>query len=204
MKKVWMAIKSIFWVAIIVASVFIIFTTLNIGGYQMFVVKSGSMEPKIKTGSVVIDKTTNSYNTGDTITFKTSETTTVTHRVVKVDTKDGKTTYTVKGDANNSPDSNAVSSQNVVGKVWFSIPFLGYLIAFVRTLPGLIIFIIIPTIIIIADEMANIKTEAAKIKRAKRKLKEEAKNLEDVVIEEEKKIIDRINHKPSANKELIQ
>ena len=56
MKKTWKIFKVIVWGAIIVAALFIIVTSFNFFGFEMFIVKSGSMEPKIQTGSVVVDK----------------------------------------------------------------------------------------------------------------------------------------------------
>lgn len=171
MVKAFKIIKVIFWAAITFAAVFIIFTSLNLFGYQMFVVKSGSMEPKIHTGSVVIGHKEDNYKVGDVITFKGSNSKdTVTHRIVEVDNNANGTTYQVKGDANETPDPSLVMGNNIVGKVKFTIPYLGYLIAFIRTIPGLIIFIIIPAIIIIAEEMGNIKTEIKKIREEKEKL----------------------------------
>jgi len=199
--KVWKAIKGIFWVAIIFAAVFIIFTSLNLFGYQMFVVKSGSMEPKIHTGSVVIDHKASNYEVGNVITFKIPESKdTVTHRIVAINADTTGTTYQVKGDANNSPDPDLVPQANVVGKVNFTIPFLGYLIAFIRTLPGLIIFILIPALIIIAEEMGNIKTEVANIKAAKKKVVEEVEKIEKTVGDEEKIIVNKITKKPPSKK----
>jgi signal peptidase len=165
MSKIWKYTRTTFYVAIITASVVIIISSLNIFGFQMFIVKSGSMEPKIHTGSVVIDNTANSYKLKNVITFKVPNSKdTVTHRIVQISTKNSVTSYHVKGDANPTPDPDPVLKSNVVGKVLFSIPELGYLIAFIRTLPGLIIFIAIPGIIIISDEIANIKDEVRKIR----------------------------------------
>lgn len=191
MSKAWKIIKIIFYTTIIIGSIFVITTSFNLFGFQMFVVKSGSMEPKIQTGSLVIDHTSTDYKLKDIITFKVSGSTdTVTHRIVKTDTKDGVTNYQVKGDANATPDPDPVLKTNVVGKVLFSIPFLGYLIAFVRSLPGLIIFIALPTLIIISEEIGNIKTEIKRLLNNRRetdkKLEELAKRESDLEAREER------------------
>ena len=199
MKKAWAIIKGIFWVAITFAAVFIIFTSLNLFGYQMFVVKSGSMEPKIHTGSVVVDNKTDNYKKGDIITFKVSGSKdTVTHRIIAVKTENNQTSYQVKGDANDTADPDPVLKDNVVGEVRFSIPFLGYLIAFIRTLPGLILFIIIPSLIIIAEEMSNIKAEIAKIRKAKKKVAKEVKKIEEEIVNEEKKIVKKLTKRKKS------
>jgi signal peptidase len=74
----------VFYLAIIVFSLLIIASSLNIGGWRMYVVKSGSMEPAIHTGSIVFDKkeADDTYVVGDIITFQLpSSKDTVTHRI---------------------------------------------------------------------------------------------------------------------------
>lgn len=192
MAKIWQITKNIFFILIIVFSLMIILSSLNIFGYRMFIVKSGSMEPKIRTGSVVFDKKTSTYKVGDVVTFKIKDSKdTVTHRIVseKIDANNG-VFYTTKGDANNAPDSEPASKLNVVGKVAFSVPYMGYLAAFIRTLPGLIIFIIIPATIIVYEEMGKIKDEIKKIQEEKKKV---AKKLKKEEREIEKWYVKHIN-----------
>jgi signal peptidase len=193
MKKAWNIFKGIVWGAIIIAALFIIVTSFNFLGFQMFIVKSGSMEPIIQTGSVVIDKKETNYNIGNIITFKNGDKNdTTTHRIVAMGTQSGSTYYIVKGDANNAPDPNRVPKTNVVGKEQFSIPYLGYIINSVRTLPGLIILIFIPAIIIISEEISNIKLEVSKLYATRKKVVKEVEKLEEVIERGEKKITKRI------------
>jgi len=173
MKKAWLIIKSTFWLMMIVAFGFLIVSSLNLFGSKTYVVKSGSMEPKIHTGSIVVSKNSNNYQKDDVITFKVvGSKDTVTHRIVEIVNQNSQPMYRTKGDANKSADPEFVSKQNVVGKLVFSIPLVGYLMAFVKTLPGLVIFVFIPAVIIISEEIANIKTEAHLIKQ-KRLIKKE-------------------------------
>ena len=113
MSKIWTIIKGIFWTTAILAALLIIASSFNLFGYQAYVVKSGSMEPKIKTGSVVINQKTDSYNIDDVITFKSDPDSNVTHRIVDIEAKDDSKTYIVKGDANQSVDSQGVVDQNI-------------------------------------------------------------------------------------------
>lgn len=187
MKIFWRILKDVIMATIIILSLLLILTSLNIGAYRMFVVKSGSMEPKIKIGSIVFDQRKNNYQINDVITFKIKNSKdTVTHRIVEIKT-DAKNDifFSVKGDVNNSPDEELVPVENVVGRVLFSIPYVGYLISFVKTLPGIIILIIIPTTIIIYEEIGKIKEEIKKIRK-------EAKKLEESAEKEEKKIVGKI------------
>jgi signal peptidase len=176
-KKTWAIIADIILGLVIVFSVLVILSSLNIGGRQMFVVKSGSMEPKIKTGSVVFNQKQDKYQKNDVITFKVKDSKdTTTHRLheIKIDNKK-QTFYVTKGDANNAPDGELVLKANVVGKVQSSIPYLGYLVAFIKTLPGLIIFVVIPATIIIYEEIGKIKDEVRKIRKERKSYNESAK-----------------------------
>ncbi len=130
---------------------------------KLYSVLSGSMEPKIPLGSVIIAVPQSEYKEGDVITFgaETDRTKTVTHRIVEV-SKDidlGKVSYRTKGDANDSPDMELIDSSRVIGKVVFHLPLLGYAVAFAQTQMGLILLIIIPATIIIYSEFLNIGKE---------------------------------------------
>lgn len=154
------------------------------GGIKVYTVQSGSMEPTIKTGSIIISKYEQSYAVGDIITFKPETERlikkpkiTTTHRVIKIDTKDQKTIYRTKGDANNTEDSSSVSQDLILGKAVFSIPFLGYPLTFAKTQTGLIVLIVIPATIIIYNELITIKHEIVKLWKRKEKQSDE-KNTE--------------------------
>ncbi|MCL4367353.1 signal peptidase I, partial [Patescibacteria group bacterium] len=129
--------------------------------YQFFVVQSGSMEPAIKTGSLVVVKPSENYLPDDVITFKDGNNT-VTHRLMKVDYNDG-IVYQTKGDANNTPDLQQIRADKVIGKVIFNIPFLGYPVGFAKTPTGFILLVIIPATIIVYSELMNIKNETVKL-----------------------------------------
>lgn len=152
-------------VIVIGLSLLVIVSSLNLGGLSMFVVRSGSMSPAIPTGSAVMVTKQESYAKGEVVTFRTSgDIENVTHRIESVDTSGYQKVYTVKGDANDAVDSEPVNEEQIVGRVTLTIPLLGYLIAFGRTLPGLIMLIIIPSILIMALEIRTIAQEANKIK----------------------------------------
>jgi len=122
-------------------------------GYQSYLVQSGSMEPAIMTGDIVIIHKQNEYIKNDVVTFKDKEGRTVTHRIIKIDQTDGNQILSTKGDANRSEDSDTISQEQIVGKVAFVIPKIGYLVAFSKSLPGLIIMVLIPAGLFIADEL---------------------------------------------------
>ena len=123
---------------------------------------SGSMQPTLKTGSLVIVKPQTNYKVNDIVTFKTKEPgKTLTHRIAEKKIIGQKALYTTIGDANQAMDSNPLLQQNIIGKVLLSLPILGYLISYSKTLPGLIAMIIIPSTIIIYSEIINLKNQIA-------------------------------------------
>lgn len=114
---------------------------------QPLTVLSGSMEPAYHVGSLVYVRETKAdqIQVGDTITFHLNEDTMVTHRVVSKDEESQ--SFKTKGDANNVEDSSAVAYEQVVGKVIFNIPYLGYAASFLSTKTG---FITLVSVIILA------------------------------------------------------
>jgi len=130
---------------------------------------SGSMAPTISTGSVVVVKPIGllQYKVGDIVTFKSPDDRAIkdniTHRIYKIEEEDGTRYFVTKGDANDTPDVDLVKPEKLVGKAYFSIPLLGYLFGYIKTLPGLVLLIIVPATIIIYEEVRKLKAEAKKI-----------------------------------------
>lgn len=137
------------------------------GNIKMLSVLSGSMEPAIHTGSVVVEKPESEYKVGDIVTFGKDDTRNVptTHRIVASRAQGGVLVFTTKGDANNAPDMNEVSFGDVHGKVLFSIPYFGYIIDFVRKPAGLFLVVILPVGVVIFDEVRKIIAEIKKFKK---------------------------------------
>jgi len=99
--------------------------------YQPIAVMSGSMSPTFNRGdAVVINKLTkqekNELKKGDIIQF-ISGTKYVVHRIVDIDNDNyGNRVFITKGDHNNANDVGSVTLENVIGKVSFVIPWIGY------------------------------------------------------------------------------
>lgn len=112
-----------------------------IGSYKLVGILSGSMEPEIKTGSLVLAQSVpqNELMVGDIIVYEPIENNNVlvTHRIIGINSKDN--SFTTKGDASDDPDADTVDYEQVVGKALLSIPFLGYLAGFLKTSFGIVI-----------------------------------------------------------------
>lgn len=147
---------------------------LTIGAYlnlplplKPLVVKTGSMEPAVPAGSLVLvtkkplDGAGVNYVEGDIVTFK-SGSELVSHRVVRVDRATGEKMFETKGDANEDPDSSLTAEKDVVGRVNLSVPYVGRFVDFVKQPLGFFLLIIIPTLLIIISELISIWEELKK------------------------------------------
>lgn len=165
MKKIGTVTLNIIYTVVVlgVLAIALLFigTKIDILGYEVKIVQSGSMEPAIKTGGIVIIAPSSVYNVGDVITFgrDTKREVPVTHRVVEKIGEGNRATYVTKGDANEDRDPNITSARSIIGKVAFSIPYAGYVIEFARTPTGFLTLIGIPALVIVLDEFANIVWE---------------------------------------------
>lgn len=149
-----------------VAVLLIVSTVPVTGNIKIMTVLSGSMEPGIKTGSIVIVKPANEYKIGDVITFNESKgKAPITHRIYDIKIVDSEPLYITKGDANDTPDQIEIKKKDVVGKVLISVPFVGYAVDFARKPIGFALIIIIPAAVIIFDEIMKIYAEIKKKKK---------------------------------------
>ena len=90
-------------------------TTIN--GYATLEVVSGSMEPTLAIGDIIIiDTKEKNYKKGDIVTFRDTDGVFVTHRILSINKKE----MVTKGDNNNTQDKPASVNQ-LVGKYVFRI-----------------------------------------------------------------------------------
>lgn len=136
----------------------------QIFGYQLKTVLSGSMEPGIKTGSIIAVKPggdMNRFKKGDVITFKMDEKNIVTHRIIEVNKSGNQVLYRTKGDNNETADMDPVLSQNVIAEYsGFTIPYLGYFVSFTNSKNGAFLLIIPGLLLVIYSVVTIWKTIA--------------------------------------------
>lgn len=157
---------SVSVVLIIVALLLIVSIFPITGNYRFYVVQSGSMEPVIKTGSVIMVKPMDDYEVGEVISFEKSKSNNspITHRIYDIEVIEGKIYYITKGDSNNAPDRDRVAKSEVIGKTLIDIPYTGYIVNFARKPIGFFLIIIVPALMIIGDEIKKIIKEIKKKK----------------------------------------
>lgn len=123
-------LRIFFW-SIAAAGIILFFLSLT--GLKSYVVLSGSMEPVIHTGSVVlVNSHQKTPEKGEVITYRLGKMN-VTHRVKEIRAEG----YETAGDANEISDGEYVSEKQVLGTVCFCIPYLGYALVWLRSGRGL-------------------------------------------------------------------
>lgn len=117
-------------------------------GYKAFVIASGSMEPTLEVGDIVITKKAKQeeIKKGDIITFVDNGYT-ITHRMVDIVEKEGNTYYQTKGDNNSTNDPNLVKYNDIEGIYIYKIEGLGNIINYAQNTPVMIIILIVLYII---------------------------------------------------------
>ncbi len=143
-------------VIIIIAAVV---TVLYLAGIRPYVVTTGSMEPAIPVHSICfVNENTplRDISTGDVIAFRSGSDLLVTHRVTEINGGE----YTTKGDANNTVDSSAVTSDNYIGKTSVIIPKAGVIIIYLHSRRGKIAAVTIIILLLILSFMPEKKKES--------------------------------------------
>lgn len=168
--KVLKTIYYIFLGAIALIAVLLIVSAFPItGNIKFLTVLSGSMEPAIKMGSVVLVKPAADYKIGDVITFGeiSKIKTPTTHRIYEIKVQGNQPVYITKGDANNAPDTREIQKRDVIGKVLFSVPYAGYAVDAAKKPLGFALIIVVPAVLIIFGEIKKIYEEISKNKKKK-------------------------------------
>ncbi len=172
MKTASKILEKVIYTIIILVAVLLVWSILPVkNGPKILTVLSGSMEPAIHTGSVVVIKPESIYKDGDVVTFGPDTKTQIptTHRIVSSRVQDGVMIFKTQGDANNAPDSTEIRQSDIHGKVLFDIPLAGYIIDFVRKPLGLVLVIVLPAIFIVCDEVRKIMGEVKTLRQAQGK-----------------------------------
>jgi signal peptidase len=145
---------------VVVVAPFVVYAAPGvIGADASYVVLSGSMEPTISTGDVVIvgDVAAEAVASGDVITFqREGESVPTTHRVVSVTSTAEGISFTTKGDANEEADPEPVTPDRLVGRVTFIVPVIGYVVQFVDTPLGFGLLVVLPFGLLVVTELYSL------------------------------------------------
>jgi signal peptidase I len=124
---------------LLVVAVLGLVLAVNLGprlGHDFVVIRGGSMEPAIHLGAVteVSQVAPADLRPGDVVTLKAADGVVVSHRITRILAQPNGTFIETRGDANAAVDPVLTPVSDVMGRVDFSIPVVGYLI-YLLTLP---------------------------------------------------------------------
>lgn len=183
--KIISLIVSVLLVASVFVCLFVVIQVLSngyvsIGGYSFFKVVTGSMEPEIPVGALILSKETemNDIEVGEVVCFRSKSPDMfgkiITHRVIEiVNAEDGTLQFITKGDANLSLDGYYVSQQNLIGKVVWQLGSgkLSGVLNFLSNKFGFLSCIAFPALLILTLILRdNVKTMQQDIKRISEQL----------------------------------
>ncbi len=119
----------------------------HIAGFYPMIVTTGSMEPGIPAGAMVVAHAQTDYQVGDIISFRQGGAV-VTHRIIEK-TAEG---FHTAGDANNTPDDDIVPPEAVLGRVVVYLPWIGTLLLMLKEPIGILVLAAVGAVLILLPE----------------------------------------------------
>jgi signal peptidase I len=125
-------------------------------GWRALTVVSGSMEPALNVGDVVISRQIPAglAQPGQVVTFSDPSRAKklITHRVRSVSIVDGMARFVTRGDANTGVERWSIPADGKVGLVERRVPKVGYVAVYARTRIGMLA-LLVPLLVIAALEL---------------------------------------------------
>ena len=161
-------------------------------GFRIYRVISGSMQPALQIGDVIIVKKSNNYSERDIITYSNGLTT-ITHRIIAINNDE----VITKGDAN-EVDDKPINKEQIVGKFFFRISnFSLFSIILSKNVIYLIMIFLLVLIflLVIGDRIIkNLRYQSNNVKKLK---KNKEKNKRELNKKDELDILAERMHKKS-------
>lgn len=152
----------------------------SFGKYVPFIIQSGSMSGTIEGGDIIVTKRVDAQDikVDDIITFydpKGNGTTTVTHRVLDIDNSGEKIIFKTVGDVvlndnikkyesfEKIPQEvlnsivEIVPEDKVISIYKFRIPLIGHVSLFMSTIPGFIVCVLVPLLLLVGYDVVRRK-----------------------------------------------
>ena len=171
LKKVDKIISTVMLVFVaIMASLSIFFTysrakngIVTVFGYSVCYVVTGSMEPTLLVGDVILIKSPASQeeiHENDIVTYKSTSGvfagSYITHRVQEIQIHNGVYQYIMKGDANSANDTEYVDFDKVTGVYVGKIGFVQFVMSMLSSPIAFIVIVILPLLIIFVMQIVNV------------------------------------------------
>lgn len=126
-------VRVVAWFVIValVAAVAVSVIVPRMASATPYTILTGSMQPKYPPGTLVVVKSApiSDISVGTVVTYQieSGKSAVVTHRVKQISiTSNGVTLFTTQGDANNVADAKPVRPVQIKGRLWYHVPYLGY------------------------------------------------------------------------------
>lgn len=123
--------------------------TISVNGYYVFFVSSGSMEPKLEIGDIILVKKEPKYEVGDIVTYKLDDVY-ITHRIIEFNGD----SVICQGDANSAID-DPVNIRDIEGKFQKKLVIFKYLYALSKNKLFIITLVFVIIIVNVLDIYKN-------------------------------------------------
>lgn len=218
MKKALKIIKNVaVWGVVAIAVIMMIFTIMTatvanpnggwVLGHKMYIVLSDSMKKTdFDAGSLIVIDDTPFFELkeGDVVTFRSpspeNEGEIITHKIRKMTvTENGDPAVVTYGTTKGVNDTSPVDEFHYIGKYQWNIPFVGYIMSFLKSTPGYFVCIFIPFALLIVYQGLNcIKL----FRRYKAEQMAELQAERDMIAEERQKNEDMLNELKALKEQL--
>lgn len=166
MKKVMKVISGILFCLLFVITTFFVGMKFlgedpSVFGYSMYYILTGSMEPQISAGDIIISETVTPEElvVGDVITYKGEvgdvKGKMITHEIIDITEENGEVSFITKGCANIIEDPPVYSHQ-IVSKMTVKLPFVGKIFSVINSKWGFFIIIIVPLAVLLIHEVVSL------------------------------------------------
>lgn len=163
LKKSYKIIKTLLVVIIVMITASLIIMKLmgetpSLFGYNFYLIASGSMEPSLQTGDIILSKKVDNteLKISDVVTYQGEsgelKGKLITHQIVKMYEEDGEKYIVTKGTANSIEDP-AIKEDQVVSVMKTKLPFMGQVLKVINTPLGFLVLIILPLAILLVNEI---------------------------------------------------
>ncbi|MBE6158697.1 MAG: signal peptidase I [Firmicutes bacterium] len=209
-KSIKRAFKVVIIICMIIITIFNVYNLINtkilgndltiMNNRAILEVASGSMEPNLKVGDLIIIQTNDyNYKPGDIVTFKDSNGSFVTHRIVTISGNEAIT----RGDANNTVDK-PIMLEKIVGKYKYKLSYLGHIMSAFRNTSTLVIVLVIGTIICFVLSLKDSEEKDMEEQLRKEKEFEELLNTHPIKTIKDTKVETKKTTKKSSTKAEVK
>lgn len=171
LKRIDKIISAVLLVFVVIMSALALFFTysrakygiVTMFGYSVCYVVTGSMQPTLNVGDVILIKGVENQgdiDVGDIVTYKSTQGafagSYITHRVVQIVINNGEYQYIMRGDDNPANDTEYINLEKVTGVYIKNIVFIQFLFGVLSNPIIFILIVVVPLLIILMMQVVNV------------------------------------------------